>query len=73
MSEEAKNQEESLEENFAQIEEMLTKLEAPDISLEDAFFLYEQGMKKLKECNDKIDKVEKKLLVLNGQGELEEF
>ena len=43
------------------------------ISLEDAFFLYEQGMKKLKECNDKIDKVEKKLLVLNGQGELEEF
>ena len=73
MSEEAKNQEESLEENFAQIEEMLTKLEAPDISLEDAFFLYEQGMKKLKECNDKIDTVEKKLLVLNGQGELEEF
>lgn len=72
MSEEVKN-EESLEEGFAQVEEMLAKLEEADISLEDAFFLYEKGMKKLKECNDKINSVEKKLLVLNEQGELEEF
>ena len=64
---------ESLEEGFAQVEEMLAKLEEADISLEDAFFLYEKGMKKLKECNDKINSVEKKLLVLNEQGELEEF
>lgn len=72
MSEEVKNGE-SLEEEFAQVEEMLAKLEEADISLEDAFFLYEKGMKKLKECNDKINSVEKKLLVLNEQGELEEF
>ncbi len=72
MSEEVKNGE-SLEEGFAQVEEMLAKLEEADISLEDAFFLYEKGMKKLKECNDKINSVEKKLLVLNEQGELEEF
>ena len=72
MSEEVKNGE-SLEEGFAQVEEMLAKLEEADISLEDAFFLYEKGMKKLKECNDKINSVEKKLLILNEQGELEEF
>lgn len=72
MSEEVKSGE-SLEEGFAQVEEMLAKLEEADISLEDAFFLYEKGMKKLKECNDKINSVEKKLLVLNEQGELEEF
>lgn len=72
MSEEVKNGE-SLEEGFAQVEEMLAKLEEADISLEDAFFLYEKGMKKLKECNDKINSVEKNLLVLNEQGELEEF
>ena len=30
-------------------------------------------MKKLKQCNDKIDKVEKKMLMINGQGELETF
>ena len=72
MSEEVKSGE-SLEEGFAQVEEMLAKLEEADISLEDAFFLYEKGMKKLKECNDKINSVEKKLLVLNEQGELEDF
>lgn len=71
MSEENIKKEESLEEGFAQIEEMIARLEQADISLEDAFYTYEKGMKKLKECNDKIEKVEKQMLVLNGQGELE--
>ena len=48
-------------------------MESSEISLEDSFRLYETGMKKLKQCNDKIDKVEKKMLVINGQGELEPF
>ena len=64
-------QEESLEECFAQVEELIEHLEQSDISLEEAFFTYEQGMKKLKESNDKIEKVEKKMLVLNEQGEFE--
>lgn len=46
---ESEKKEESLEEGFAQIEEMLAKMEESDVSLEDAFFLYEKGMKKLKE------------------------
>lgn len=71
MSEENVKQEETLEEGFAQIEEMIAQLEDTDISLEDAFHTYEKGMKKLKECNDKIEKVEKQMLVLNEQGELE--
>lgn len=71
MSEENRKQEETLEEGFAQIEEMIARLEETDISLEDAFCTYEKGMKKLKECNDKIEKVEKQMLVLNEQGELE--
>lgn len=62
---------ESLEEGFAQIESMIAKLEESDISLEESFAIYERGMKKLKECNDKIDKVEKQMLVLNEQGMLE--
>lgn len=66
-----KEQEESLEECFLQLEEIIGQLEQSDISLEDAFFTYEKGMKKLKQCNDKIEKVEKKMLVLNEQGDLE--
>lgn len=44
-----------------------------EVSLEDSFALYEQGMKMLKNCNQKIDAVEKKMLKMNEQGELEEF
>ncbi len=71
MSEENTKKEESLEEGFAQIETMIAQLEQTDISLEDAFHIYEKGMKKLKECNDKIERVEKQMLMLNEQGELE--
>ena len=39
--------------------------------MEETFALYEQGIRKLKFCNQKIDKVEKKMLLLNEQGELE--
>ena len=63
----------TLEENFAKLEEVISGLEAEDISLEDAFFAYNQGMQLLKECNEQIDRVEKKVLKLSEQGELEEL
>ena len=62
-----------LEELFAEIEEILKKMEDKEVSLEDSFFLYEEGMKKLKLCNEKIDQVEKKMLIISEQGSLEEF
>ena len=62
-----------LEELFAEIEEILKKMEDKEVSLEDYFFLYEEGMKKLKLCNEKIDQVEKKMLIISEQGSLEEF
>jgi exodeoxyribonuclease VII small subunit len=43
------------------------------VSLEDSFKLYKEGMKLIKFCNDKIDKVEKQVLKLNENGELDEF
>ncbi len=63
----------SLEENFKQLDEMIEKLEDKEIGLEESFSLYEQGMKLLKQCNDQIDKVEKKVMVMNRNGELDEF
>jgi len=62
-----------LEELFGEIEEILEKMEERDISLEHSFLLYEEGMKKLKQCSAKIDQVEKKMLVISEQGTLEEF
>ena len=42
-------------------------MEERDISLEESFACYEKGMKLVKACNDKIDKVEKQIIVLSEE------
>ena len=51
----------------------MAALEQEDISLEESFQLYKSGMELLKKCNQSIDMVEKKVLVLNENGETDEF
>ena len=63
----------NLEELFGQLEDTIQKMEKEEISLEDSFQLYHKGMDLLKQCNDKIDKVEKKMLILDEEGETHEF
>lgn len=63
----------SLEDSFAELDTIIKQLEDKNISLEDSFAIYDQGMKLLKYCNEKIDKVEKKMLTINEDGELYEF
>ena len=65
--------EQSLETVFEQLDEVVQKLEAEDVSLEEAFQLYHTGMDMLKVCNEKIDTIEKKMLVLDENGEQHEF
>ena len=57
----------TLEESMAELEAVMRELEREDITLEESFSLYNTGMKLLKNCNDAIDKVEKKLIVLNEE------
>lgn len=59
----------TLETAFEELEEILAKLEEEDITLEDSFNLYQEGMKLLKYCNNSIDKVEKQLIVLGEKNE----
>ena len=68
-----KSEECSIEDILAQVEETIANLEADDISLEDSFAQYKKGMDLLKVCNEKIDAIEKKVLILNGEGETDEF
>lgn len=65
--------EETLEEMFTQLESVIKTMEQGDVSLEETFDLYHKGMNMLKLCNDKIDKVEKKMLILDDKGEAHEF
>ena len=64
-----RKQDQSIEETFAQLDELLEKLEASDTSLEESFACYEAGMKLVKACSDKIDKVEKQMIILQGGAE----
>lgn len=63
----------SLEQAFEQIENTIESLEDENITLEDSFREYQKGMKLLKYCNEKIDMVEKKVLKINEDGELDEL
>ncbi|MCM1100254.1 MAG: exodeoxyribonuclease VII small subunit [Clostridium sp.] len=63
----------TLEENFTRLEETIGRLENEDISLEDAFAAYSEGMALLQQCNGQIDRVEKKVLKLAEDGGPEEW
>ena len=64
---------ENLEEMFKDLEELIGKMENVEITLEQTFDLYNNGMELLKKCNLSIDEVEKKVLVLDENGETDEF
>lgn len=56
----------TLEESFDALDGIIDELQGGELTLEESFKKYEEGMKLIKNCNDSIDKVEKKLLVING-------
>ena len=63
----------TLEEGFAELDNMIKSLSDKNVPLEEAFAIYENGTKILKHCREKLDMVEKKMLLLNEQGELKEI
>ena len=64
---------ETLEDGIRAVESIIKQMEASDASLEASFHLYQQGIEQLKNCNEMLDAVEKKMLVLGQNGELNEF
>ena len=50
----------TLEQSFEKLEQIIGNLENGDVSLEDSFKLYNEGMKLIQNCNQQLDKVEKK-------------
>lgn len=63
----------TMEQNFEEIEQIIEQLEAKDVSLEDSFQLYQKGMEHIRQCNELMNQVEKKVQMLNSNGELEDF
>lgn len=69
----APQEEMSLETAFERLDTLMQELENPDSTLEASFHAFEQGMQLVKYCNDLIDRVEKRVLVLSQDGEFDEF
>ena len=63
----------SIEEAFAQLQTILNNMNREDIPLEEAFAQYEKGMRLIRYCNDSIDRVEKKVRILSGEENRDEF
>ena len=56
------------EKSIKELEKIVEALEKGDKSLDESITLFEEGIKLSKECNDYLDKAEKKVSVLiNGE------
>ena len=61
------------EEKQPSLEELFEGLDEVEITLEESFQLYQKGMNMLKQCNETIDTVEKKVQILDENGDAHEF
>ena len=62
----------SLEEAFGQLDGILEEMESGEHSLEETFNLYEKGLKLVRYCQESVDNLEKKLIILETQKEAED-
>lgn len=67
----------TFEQSMTELESIVTKLEAGDITLDDSLELFEEGIKLAKNCQKKLDDAEKKVKVLttskDGEVTVEDF
>lgn len=65
-------QKKTLDETINELELLLGKMEDQILGLEDTFTLYNDGLKLVKYCNESIDKIEKKIAILNADQSMDE-
>ncbi len=58
-----------LEEAFRRLDEVLGEMESGEHSLEETFSLYEKGLKLVRRCQEAVDGIEKKLIILETKEE----
>ena len=56
----------TFEQSMTELEDIVSKLEAGDITLDASLELFEKGIKLAKSCQKKLDEAEKKVKVLTS-------
>lgn len=69
----AKKENRTIEEALEALDQIADQLESNEITLEESFQVYKEGMELLQYCSKKIDTVEKKMLQMNEDGTVSEF
>ena len=69
----AKKETRTIEEAMEALDQIAKRLESNEITLEESFQIYKEGMELLQYCSSKIDTVEKKMLQMNEDGTVSEF
>ena len=63
----------NFEQSLDKLNELVTKMEHGDISLEESLKNFEDGIKLIRECQKELKNAEQKVKVLTKNAELEEF
>ena len=58
----------TIEQNFEQLENILKEMQSEEVTLDQSFELYNQGLKLVKDCNGQIDMIEKKIRIIEEDG-----
>ena len=54
----------SIEDNFEQLEDIISKMQSDRITLEQSFELYNKGLSLVQDCNNQIEKIEKQIKII---------
>ena len=52
------------EDNFEQLEDIISKMQSDRITLEQSFELYNKGLSLVQDCNNQIEKIEKQIKII---------
>lgn len=63
----------NVEDIFRELEDILSGMQDPEVSLEESFRLYEKGMKDIHSCSTMLDQIEKKMQIIAEDGSLKPF
>lgn len=59
----------TIEQSFEQLDKIIEKMQSEDLSLEDTFHLYKEGISLVEGCSQKIEKIQCEIQKLNTENE----
>ena len=61
----------SLEDTFDKLEDILGQMESGELTMNESFKKYKEGIELVKKCSLMIDKVEKEMIIINDDRDSE--